>query len=582
MTMKTHKSRFGFTWLAACLFVSSLVVIYGCEDFLVGNAQGVLDDNTLANQNGVEGNLISAYSMLDGFAFGNPWPTAASNWVFGNVAADDAYKGSEPGDQPEMTDIEFYQWSTGGTDSYMNAKWSNLYEAVNRTNATLRLLAQVEDISDADRNRIRGEALFLRAHYHFEAWKMWENIPYYTEDDDDFRKSNVNVDAIGLILSDLDTAIDLLPQTQSQVGRVTEWTARAYKGRVQVYSGDYPGGLTTLRDVVNNGPYALENNYHLVFTALYSNGPETVLAYQASTNDGEPNGERGNHPDRLAFPHGGSPFGCCGFNQPSQNLVNFFLVDGNGLPLPLTSPNTWNDRNENLDATATEAVDPRLDWTVGRDGVPYKDWGPHNPNYIRDRAWAGPYSPKKNIYERNSDAMSNVGWNNTHLHNMNLHLYRYADVMLLLAEAEVEAGSLENARDLVNQIRERAGVAAQGPGNDASDIAVPIDDPSITWANYNIGLYNDPWADQNVARNAVRIERRLELAMEGHRLFDLRRWGVAADVLNDYVSVERNRRQYLTGAAQYQDRHQRYPIPSIQIQLSRVEGEDRLVQNSGW
>jgi starch-binding outer membrane protein, SusD/RagB family len=237
-------------WIARAgsmfVLIASLVVIYGCEDFLVGNAQGVLDDNTLANQNGVEGNLISAYSMLDGFAFGNPWPTAASNWVFGNVAADDAYKGSEPGDQPEMTDIEFYQWSTGGTDSYMNAKWSNLYEAVNRTNATLRLLEQVEDISDADRNRIRGEALFLRAHYHFEAWKMWENIPYYTEDDDDYRKSNVNVDAIGLILSDLDTAIDLLPQTQSHVGRVTEWTARAYKGRVQVYSGDYPGGLTTL------------------------------------------------------------------------------------------------------------------------------------------------------------------------------------------------------------------------------------------------------------------------------------------------------------------------------------------------
>jgi starch-binding outer membrane protein, SusD/RagB family len=572
---KLFKNRFRLTGLVAVVVLITALA-YGCSDsFLDGNAQGVLDENTLANQTGVEGNLIAAYSMLEGYAGYGGWATAASNWVFGSVASDDAYKGSEPGDQQPVTDVELFQWSTGGADSYFNEKWQVTYDGVSRANATIALLESVEDISDADRRRIRGEAIFLRAHYHFEGWKMWENIPYYTEQDDDFRKSNTAEDVIPRILADLDTAIDLLPETQSDVGRVTEWVAKAYKGRVQIYSGDYPGGLTTLRDVVNNGPFALEDNYYQVFSAFHQNGPETVLAYQASSNDGNPDGANANYPDRLNFPHSGSPFGCCGFHQPSQNLVNAFKVDANGLPL---LDGSWNDSN----VTAADPVDPRLDWTVGRDDIPFYDWGLHQPGWIRDRAWAGPYSAKKNVYEQNSDAMSNVGWNNTHLHSKNLHIYRYADVLLLLAEAEVEAGDLENARLIVNDIRARAGQAAQGPGDETDNIAVPIDHPSITWANYSVGEYPGPWTDQNVAREAVRMERRVELGTEGHRFFDLRRWGIAEQVLNDYLQVESTRRPYLSAAAPYTDRHNLYPLPTFQIELSQVEGEDRLTQNPGW
>lgn len=583
MIMKTKNNRFGLAGLVGSLLIASMIFLYGCGDsFLEGPAQGVLDENTLANNTGVEGNLIAAYSLLDGYAEFGGWGTASSNWVWGSVSTDDAYKGSEPGDQQPVADVELYNWSTGGADNYLNDKWSSQYEGINRANATLTLLPNLEGVSDSDRQRIRGEALFLRAHYHFEAWKIWKNIPYYTEEDEDFRKSNTGADPIPLILADLNAAIDALPLSQNDVGRVTEWTAKAYKGRVEAYTGDYSSALSTLRDVVNNGPYALEDNYYQVFSAFHENGPETVLAYQASSNDGHPGGNNANYSDRLNFPHGGSPFGCCGFHQPTQNLVNAFAVDANGLPMPVTNPNSWNNRDENLDASADVAVDPRLDWTVGRDGVPFKDWGPHEAGWPRDRAWAGPYSPKKNIYEQNSDAQSNVGWNAAHLHSMNLHLYRYADVLLLLAEAEVEAGSLENARAIVNQIRERAGMAGQGPGTSTDNIAVPIDDPSIEWANYQIGLYNTPWVNQGQARERVRVERRLELGMEGHRLFDLQRWGIAEQVLNNYLAVEQNRREYLTAAGQYTDRHNMYPLPTTQIELSNVEGEDRLQQNPGW
>jgi hypothetical protein len=546
--------------------------------------------------------------MLDHAGMG-AWGTAASNWVWGSVASDDAHNGAEATGWNPAVDIEMYSWGSAGADDYLDDKWRHSYEAVARANATIKLLHKVveadpEEISLSDQDGIRGEALFLRAHYHFEVWRMWRNIPYFTEADTTFYKSNQDQAAASLqsILADLDAAIGLLPATprNGEIGRATRWTARAYKGRVQVYSGDYAGALTTLRDVRASGPYALQPSFDQVWTGYlqYRNGSETILAYQA--HHGEPSGNNANYGERLNFPHSGSPFGCCGFHQPSQNLVNFFAVDANGLPLALTDPN-WNARDANLDATAsaTMLLDPRLDWTAARDGVPVKDWGPHAPDWIRAPAFGGPYSAKKNIYEDASGAVSNVGWVNTQLSNMPIHIFRYADLLLLLAEVEVEAGDPNTARTIVNEIRTRAGQVAQGcglppdPGRAATllamypqcagdaRVAVPLDDPSIAWADYQIGLYPAAGWDQAYAREAVRHERRLELGMEGERFFDLRRWGIAEQVLNDYVAMEGARRPYLRNAA-YTSRHVLFPIPTLQIEMSRVYGEDRLVQNPGW
>jgi hypothetical protein len=569
----------------------------GCDDFLDSAPQGQLDALTLANREGVEATLIGAYSMLGGYNNFGGYGTVASNWPFGSVPADDAYKGSEASDISDITALELYQWTTGGAEAFLNDKWASLYEGVTRTNATLRLVTEVEqtpgELSAAQAQSIRGEALFLRAHYHFEAWKMWRNVPYYTEEDRDYRKGNIDgAQVIANVLADLDQAIGLLPATprNGQVARATQWTAKAYKGRVQIYSGDYAGGLTTLRDVRNNGPYDLEANFHQVWTGFsqYQNGPETILAYQASINDGEPNGNNANYGTRLNFPHSGSPFGCCGFHQPSFNLVNFFQVDGNGLPMalsvgdltPVTASDSWNADDSEFEGGEMQPVDPRLDWTVGRDGVPYKDWGTHIDTWIRNVEFGGPYSPKKHVHEQASGAQSSVGWNAQHLNSVNIHLYRYADLLLLLAEAEVEAGDPDVARQIVNEIRTRAGQVAQGP---VDNMVVPIDDPSITWADYEIGTYPaGSFNDQAYARSAVRYERRLELAMEGHRLFDLQRWGIHPDVLNDYITVEQTRLPHLSAATTVAQRHSMYPIPTLQIELSQVEGEDRLIQNAGW
>jgi|SRR5688572_7293714 len=585
------------------LLIISSGALYGCKDFLTeaSNPQGTLNEQTLATRNGVEGTLIGAYRTLDcTSATSSNWGCAASNWVWGNVVADDSYKGSDGTDQPPINDLEGYHWGTADAESYLDNKWRIVYEGVVRSNSTIRLLKQVVaskpgELSADDQKGIEGEALFLRAYYHFEAYRLWGNIPYYIETDTDFRKANgTAAEAITNILKDLDAAIALLPASprNANKGRATRWTATAYKGRVQMYAGQYAAALATLNSVRNSGVYDLETSYDKVWSGFpeATNGKETIFAYQASANDGEPNGNNANYGERLNFPYSGSHFGCCGFNQPTQNLVNNFRVDANGLPRVVTDPNNWNASNANFSAAIKDPVDPRLDWTVGRDGVPYKDWGLYSTadGWVRDIANGGPYGPKKNAHEKASGAESSVGWQNTQLNSVNIHLFRYADLLLLVAEAMVETGDLNGARLIVNQIRTRAGQRAQGPGTAAANIAVPINDPSITWAVYRIGTYPS-FPDATFARNAVRTERRLELAMEGQRLFDLRRWGIAAATLNAYINgvgggAEKSpqRRLYKAGAEAFSARHAWYPIPAIQIELSRVEGEDRLTQNPGW
>ena len=593
----------------ACVILAG-VAAYGCSDFLENASapQGGLDEGTLATRTGVEGSLIAAYRALDCTTSTNAnWGCAASNWVWGSVASDDSYKGSDGPDQPPINDIEGYHWGTANAESYLNTKWRQVYEGIVRANATIRLLRSVVaaspgELTAADAAGVEGEALFLRAHYHFEAWRMWGRIPYYKEDDTDFRKANATSAEVATeLIADLNAAIAKLPTQprNGQKGRATQWTAKAYKGRVQVYAGLFQDAVTTLQEVRNSGVYQLQPSFDQVWSgfAEYSNGPETIFAFQASTNDGEPNGDNGNWGERLNFPYSGSHFGCCGFNQPTQNLVNFFRVDAAGLPLALSAPTTWNASNANFVAGNMAQVDPRLDWTVGRHNVPFKYWGLYlcdpdpseciDQQWVRDPANGGPYGPKKNIHEEASGAeQQSGGWAPTQQNSVNIHIFRYADMLLLLAEAMVERNDLAGALAIVNQIRARAGMRAQGPGTDRATIAVPIDDASITWADYRVGLYPS-FPSQAYAREAVRAERRLELAMEGQRLFDLRRWGIADDMLNGYINgigggAEETRRLYLAAAEAFVDKHQLYPLPQVQIDLSKVGGQERLTQNPGW
>jgi len=588
-------------------------ITYACKDFLDTPSQGTLDQTTLMTKVGVEGSLIAAYRMLDCTSTVGAWGCAASNWVFGDVTSDDSYKGSEASDQPGATQIELYNWAGSQAGDYLDQKWTTSYEGIVRANSTLRLLAAVRaskpgEISDADSMGIRGEALFLRAHYHFEAWRMFGNIPYYNETDTDYRKpNNLGADSVAkLILADLNTAIGLLPDAprNNEAGRANVWTARAYKGRVLLYTNQYAAALAVFDSVITGGPYDLEASFDHVWTGFQDlkNGPETIFAFEASSNDGEPSGWNANWGETLNFPHSGSPFGCCGFHQPSQNLANAYAVDAvTGLPKAFLSPGTFNNRDSTWVAAVSDTVDPRLDWTIGRDYVPYKDWGLHTPLWIRQPLYGGRYSPKKNAQENNSGSQSQVGWNAAQLNSVHVHLFRYADLLLMAAEAEVEVGSLAQATAYVNQIRTRAAQTAQGcggastPGAESTLVAryplcagdarmaVPINDSTIQWATYKVGLY-PTFGTQAIGREAVRLERRLELGMEGQRFFDLRRYGqaYATTTINTYLTEEATRRSYKAAQSPFAVRNMYFPIPPIQIDLSRVGGVDRLTQNPGW
>src|SRR5437879_614534 len=224
---------------------------YACKDFLNIPPQGTVVEASLETKAGVEGTLIAAYRSLDcSSSSAGSWGCAASNWVWGSVPSGDAHKGSNAGDQQPINDIETFSWAVGEAEGYLNQKWSQAYEGVFRANETLNLLNSVQalkplEIPTADANSIKGEALFLRAHYHFEAYRMWGHIPYYFETDTTpvvlggFRKANdLPLDSIvKLIVADLNSAIALLPATQrnGDVGRATLGHANAHKGRGETY-----------------------------------------------------------------------------------------------------------------------------------------------------------------------------------------------------------------------------------------------------------------------------------------------------------------------------------------------------------
>jgi len=226
------------TFKFVALLIAGTVIALSCgKGFLEQTPKGALDENTLANKKGVEALLIGAYSVLDGFIDGGGiflggWTSAGSNWVYGGVAGGDAHKGTDGGDQPDINPIERFEHTP--TNGYFNDKWSIVYEGVARSNSVLRVMAKATDISAADVTRITAEARFLRGHYHFEAKKMYNKVPYVDETVVDFKVPN-DADIWPKIEADLKYAYDNLPETMNAKGRVNKWAAGALLAKAYLY-----------------------------------------------------------------------------------------------------------------------------------------------------------------------------------------------------------------------------------------------------------------------------------------------------------------------------------------------------------
>ncbi|MPR32889.1 RagB/SusD family nutrient uptake outer membrane protein [Salmonirosea aquatica] len=591
--MKTNLVKYGLAVTAL------LAVVTACNDeFLTREPQGQYSPTALKSADGVEGLLLGAYGMLDGRGLDgqDDWNSEIQSWVFGGIASDDAYKGTDSGDQPEQSFIEKYDFQTN--NGHIRNKWRGLYKGVARTNDVLNTLKEVQNIPESRRAQIVAEARFLRTLFHFEAQKMWKT-PLYIDDNtfllDDLESTKIpNTGPIwDKIEADLKAAMDVLPETQTEVGRPTKYAAMGFLAKAYMYQGwDVQTGAANaaklnqakplLEAIIASGKFSLMPRYEQNFLIAFRNNAESIFEVQyavSSASDGASNAGMG-----LAHPYI-DPWGCCGFYQPSQNLVNAFKTDANGLPLLDTFNASDVKNDQGLKYTDpfepyTGNLDPRLDHTVGRRGILFKDFKIHGSDFIRDQTYAGPYSPKKHISERAGFGIG--GWGN--LSSNNYRILRYDMILLWLAEVEVEVGDLEKARTLINQVRTRAAnpdgfvkKAVQGPAS--RDDYTVLDQPA---ANYVIKTYDTPFASKEMARKAVRFESRLEFGMEGHRFFDLQRWGVQASVLQAYLAEESKKRVYLKDAVFTKGKNEYFPIPQNAIDRSYKAGEPTLTQDPAY
>ncbi len=574
--MKNYKLKIG-----ALLSSAIMMVAVSCSDsFLEIPATGQLAEAQLSTLAGLEASLIAAYSQVNGRANRLASP---SNWVWGSIRGGEANKGTDPGDFSTINPIQRFEVNAASGD--VGAKWNGAYEGIARCNNVLRLMMdRADDVSDADVIRISAQARFLRGHYYFQLKRDYGDTPYVDETVDygsGLEEVSNNQDLYPFIEADLQYAADNLPGTQSQVGRVNSWAAKSMLAKVYMYQNKFPQAKTLFDDIIANGvtsnglKYDLVDYYDDAFRGANDNHQESVWAYQSAAGTGSVN--NANPEFDLNFPYNGGPGGCCGFFQPSFTFVNAFRTDANGLPY---IDNSYNDPGKAVksdmglqsDAPFTPDagnLDPRLDHSVGRRGIPYLDWQDHpGAAWIRNQPNGGPYAPKKYVYQvaERGAFLDNSSWTPGYT-GINFQIIRFADVLLMAAEAEIETGGLEKAREYVNRVRTRAM---------NSELLREDGTPA---ANYNIGLYNSPWSDAAVARRAVRLERMLELGQEGHRFYDLVRWNTVQEELDRYLAYDGSILVAALGGAKFTEKHKLVPIPQDQIDLV---GSDILIQNDGF
>lgn len=563
-------------------------ILYSCsEAFLDIKPKGSLDQTVLSSENGVEALLIGAYSMLDGISSQFGWEAASSNWVYGDIRGMIGNKGTDSGDQPDINPLQSF--SETATNPYLNVKWRAVYESISRCNQAIIVANQaVKDakITQAQADEFILQARALRGWYHFEAWRMWGLVPYIDETTDPGKAKN-DTDISDKIIADL-TEGTKLPLNMGKVGKFNSTVSKVLLAKVLMQTKkDWAGALTLLNDVRANGKkpngaaIGLAPTYGEVFDIVNRNGVETIYTVQYSVNDGSGAWNAG-WGEVLNFPYkgGGSPGGCCGFFQATQEFVNSFRTAG-GLPLLDNSYNSAANKVKNDQGVAIGAaytpdagpLDPRLDWTVGRRGIPYWDWGKHTGNdWVRDQSYAGPFSPKKQVYKKSQEGQfTEVGnWTSGWTAN-GYRMIRFADVILLAAECKIETNDLAGARTDINLIRARAA----NPAGFVLDGAVPA-------ANYVINQYpatGAPFDTQANARIALRMERKLELGMEGHRWFDLNRWGNTVTELSRVLAYEKTQQwgNNMYGSASVGPEDTTFPIPQRQIDISN----GNLVQITG-
>ena len=549
-----------------------------CSDFLDEQVpQGTIDNEQLQNPEYVDNLVISAYAI---WISAEDINSSFSLWNY-DVRSDDAYKGgngTEDGDVFHALEISQGIMTTAWNISDM---WQRLYNCISRANTALQLLNQLDEQTYPLKQQRIAEMRFLRGHGHFLLKQLYKKIVFANDENLSPEEYNnlsnttyTNDEGWQQIANDFEFAYNNLPDTQADKGRPTRGAAAAYLAKTYLYKAyrqDNPESneVTSISaedlqrvveytdpSIMAAGGYALEADFHNNFRPepQYENGCESVWAMQYSMNDGTTDGNC-NWAYGLIVPNiPGVTDGGCDFYKPSQNLVNAFRTDADGHPYF----DTFNNSDYDM---ATETADPRLFLTVGLPDLPYE----FNANYIMDRSstWSrsnglyGYYVTLKQNVDPDGDYIvrGNGYWGSP----MNHIVLRYADVLLMRAEALIQLndGRIQEAIDLINEVRNRARQSTAMISNYPADYNV----------TFNVRPYTGSYSQQE-ALEMLKFERRLELAMECDRFFDLVRWGDAYDVLTRYYAQEADNCTIYSNAAFTPNKNEYVPIPFAQISAS--------------
>ncbi|HBN62692.1 MAG TPA: RagB/SusD family nutrient uptake outer membrane protein [Porphyromonadaceae bacterium] len=566
------------------------------DDFLENKPQGPLSEGNMNDPQAVDLLVSGAYATFGcRYADSNdPHWYPVTNWSYGEVRADNAYKGGGgETDAWEIHDMETAKIQPN--NGFLDGKWFNVYCGISRCNSAIRALNKVDENLIPEKNIRIAEVKVIRSHWYFELVRLFNRIPYMDINLPENEYQSVRNDEftreqhLARIAGELLEAAEVLPEAQTEIGRVNRRIALAYAAKVKLYQAYEQDPQTNavininkslLQEVVNlidqvQG-YDLLTDFQQLDLLEYENGPESVFAIQFSKDDGSSGVGRINWSMLLNSMTGpGCPWQGDGFFLPSQDLINAYQTDENGLPLfdYQNRPDYGNvvfDSNGGYTLGNVDGnVDPRLDFVIGRPTIRYKTyserpcglWVRNSDTYGYNntkRFWLSPESP---------DATQGWPWGASAL---NWQLIRYADLLLYKAEALIEIGGsgLEEARTLINRVRTRAM---------NSDYVKDFYDQTKDAANYKIGLYPASVWNQDYARQALRTEMRLEKAMEGERFFDLVRWGIAKETMNNYFAAEKDNRIYYQNAS-FETGEEYFPVPVAQYNFSG----GIYVQNPGY
>ena len=572
-------------------FLSALLPLFAsCSHFLEEQVpQATLTQDEVKEPKYIDNVLISAYAGLVAIEDMN---ASFSLWNY-DTRSDDAYVGGA-----EFSDGEpFHRLEKGTgiltTDWNFGSIWGKLYNYLSRVSLSLDVLAAA-DQGNATIQQRTAEMKFLRAYGHFQLKRLFKKIPFVNKpnmtEEDYNNLSNTeytNDEGWQQIINDLEEAYAVLPATQTDKGRPTKAAAAAFLAKVYLYKAYHQDDAKShkvtsinaddLQKVVEytnlalytSAGYGLEVDMHNNFRPeeQYENGKEAIWSIQYSKNDGTTWGNL-NFSNRLIVPcipkvhDSGNDF-----YKPSHNLVNAYRTNSNGLPLL----DNFNDVDYAVGSN--ETVDPRLFITVGMPGTPYM----YNTSFMMDETnvWSrsgGTYgyfvSLKQNVDPSQSDIYL-FNCDNQWASSMNRIVFRYADVLLMRAEAQAQLGNTPEAIQLVNQVRDRAAKMAIN--------SVVAGYPTKYGVHYAVGKYNGSYSKDD-AMKIIKMERRLELAMESERFFDLVRWGDAATVINKFYTDESQKMNFLAGSQFTAEKNEYLPIPYEQVAASNGNYEQNIGQ----